>query len=189
MARSPLFDRLRRVMRIAHDCNENQLPTRAGLERWAQNDERQRARSAKRRELLAYAAASVAANAAAGVAPAFAAPKSNPIDVAIVGAGLAGLACADALQARGVQARVYEASDRVGGRVWSDRTLFPGQVFERGGELIDNLHKTMLGYAQRFGLQRELQWRTFGGEETFYFFGQHWREENIVDEYRVFVDA
>ena len=32
---------------------------------------------------------------------------------------------------------------------------FPGQVVERGGELIDNLHKTMLGYAQRFGLARE----------------------------------
>ncbi|MBV8831515.1 MAG: NAD(P)-binding protein, partial [Acidobacteriaceae bacterium] len=40
--------------------------------------------------------------------------------VAIVGAGLAGLACALRLKQRGVQARIFEATDRVGGRVTTD---------------------------------------------------------------------
>ena len=64
-------------------------------------------------------------------------------------------ACADQLAADGIGATLYEASGRVGGRQWSLRGFFPGQVAERGGEFIDNLHKTMLGYAKRFGLARE----------------------------------
>ena len=40
--------------------------------------------------------------------------------VAIIGAGLAGLACANELNAAGVDVTVYEASDGVGGRVRSD---------------------------------------------------------------------
>ena len=42
------------------------------------------------------------------------------VDVAIVGAGLAGLCCARELARRGVSAHVYEASDAVGGRVRTD---------------------------------------------------------------------
>ncbi len=42
------------------------------------------------------------------------------VDVAIVGAGLAGLACARALTARGHTVAVFEASDAVGGRVRTD---------------------------------------------------------------------
>ncbi len=39
------------------------------------------------------------------------------VDVVVVGAGLAGLACALGLQARGLHIRVLERSDRVGGRI------------------------------------------------------------------------
>jgi phytoene dehydrogenase-like protein len=45
---------------------------------------------------------------------------SGRVDVCIVGAGLAGLACARALTFRGVQCVVLEASDGVGGRVRTD---------------------------------------------------------------------
>ena len=41
-------------------------------------------------------------------------------DVVVVGAGLAGLACARRLHQAGVRVRVLEASDGVGGRVRSD---------------------------------------------------------------------
>jgi monoamine oxidase len=85
----------------------------------------------------------------------FAAAQGASPSVGIVGAGLAGLACADALASRGIAATVYEAANRVGGRCYSLRGFFPGQVAELGGELIDNPHKTMLGYARRFGLAVE----------------------------------
>lgn len=50
--------------------------------------------------------------------------------VAIIGAGLAGLACAHALQARGADWVLFEASDGVGGRVRTD--LVEGFRLDRG---------------------------------------------------------
>lgn len=54
--------------------------------------------------------------------------SSSP--VAIVGAGLAGLACATTLHAAGVPVQVFEASDGVGGRVRSD--VVDGFTLDRG---------------------------------------------------------
>jgi phytoene dehydrogenase-like protein len=55
-------------------------------------------------------------------------------DVIVIGAGFAGLAAATELADRGVDVRVLEARDRVGGRVWSDRA--GGTVIERGAEFV-----------------------------------------------------
>ena len=114
--------------------------------------------------------------------------KSSDVTVAIVGAGLAGLVCADELKRNGIQAAIYDGSDRVGGRCFSLRGFFAGQVAERGGEFIDNLHKTMLGYAKQFKLKLEDVEKEPG--EVFYFFnGEHFPESMVVDEYRDFVGA
>ena len=43
------------------------------------------------------------------------------VDVVIVGAGLAGLACAQDLVRAGIDCQVLEASDGVGGRVRTDK--------------------------------------------------------------------
>jgi phytoene dehydrogenase-like protein len=51
-------------------------------------------------------------------------------DVVVVGAGLAGLACARHLQQHGVAVTVLEASDGVGGRVRTDRV--DGMLLDRG---------------------------------------------------------
>ena len=51
-------------------------------------------------------------------------------DVVVVGAGLAGLACARHLQRAGVAATVLEAGDAVGGRVRTDRV--DGMLLDRG---------------------------------------------------------
>mgnify|MGYP001209600216 CR=1 FL=1 len=47
------------------------------------------------------------------------AQMSSTIDVAIVGAGVAGIACARTLARNGVGVRIYESSSRVGGRLGS----------------------------------------------------------------------
>lgn len=120
----------------------------------------------------------------------FAAAKvtSPALSVGIVGAGLAGLACADTLKTRGIRASIYDAGIRAGGRCWSLRDFFPGQTAERGGELIDTLHKTMLGYAKRFSLRLEDVTKAPG--ETFYYFsGQRHTETAIVAEFRDFVSV
>ena len=62
-------------------------------------------------------------------------PASGRVpDVIVIGAGFAGLAAATELADRGVDVRVLEARDRVGGRVWSDRA--GGAVIERGAEFV-----------------------------------------------------
>jgi phytoene dehydrogenase-like protein len=54
--------------------------------------------------------------------------------VVVVGAGLAGLSCARALVERGVDVRVLEASDGVGGRVRTDR--HEGFLLDRGFQVL-----------------------------------------------------
>lgn len=56
-------------------------------------------------------------------------------DVVVVGAGLAGLACATRLQRRGIEARVLEASDTVGGRVRTD--VVDGHLCDVGFQLLN----------------------------------------------------
>ncbi|MEV6614982.1 NAD(P)/FAD-dependent oxidoreductase [Streptomyces sp. NPDC051051] len=56
-------------------------------------------------------------------------------DVLVVGAGLAGLACAGDLLAAGVAVRVVEAGDEVGGRMRSDRV--EGFVVDRGFQVFN----------------------------------------------------
>ena len=74
----------------------------------------------------------------------------------IVGAGLAGLRCADLLRQCGIQASLYEAhGERIGGRCWSARDFVEGQVAEHGGEFIDSRHTHVLALAARFGLAVE----------------------------------
>src|SRR3982751_3108955 len=56
--------------------------------------------------------------------------------IAVVGAGFAGLAAGWYLQQCGARVSVFEASERVGGRVLTDRAFIPGKVAEFGAELI-----------------------------------------------------
>ncbi len=71
--------------------------------------------------------------------------------VAVVGAGFAGLAAADAMAASGVEVIVLEARDRVGGRVRS-LELAGGVVVELGAEFILPGNDSMLAVVERFGL-------------------------------------
>jgi predicted NAD/FAD-dependent oxidoreductase len=64
------------------------------------------------------------------VSPASAGPLPGGLRVAVVGAGISGLACAAALQARGARVVVFEASRRPGGRAATETT--PAGAFDSG---------------------------------------------------------
>ncbi len=73
--------------------------------------------------------------------------------IVVVGAGLAGLRAAQLLIKDGHEVWVYEAQDRVGGRLWT-RAIGDG-IYEAGGEWIDSDHRRVLGLLDEFGLKPE----------------------------------
>jgi len=78
------------------------------------------------------------------------------VRVCVVGAGFAGLAAATDLAAAGVDVRVFEARDRVGGRVWSvpfDPFDPASPVIERGAEFVLDGYETLAAYASSYGLR------------------------------------
>src|SRR5690348_584305 len=102
----------------------------------------------------------------------FALPRARgQASVVILGAGIAGLVSAYELQRAGYRVSVLEASDRIGGRVWTirggDRILQtdrpdqhsafdPGLYFNAGATRIPSTHRAILGYARRFSVPLEV---------------------------------
>jgi monoamine oxidase len=182
MGRSDLFSRLQRVRSLAAVCESTAAPE----DEISQSiGNAQRCAPARRRFVGSVAAGSLLAG--WPWARALAAP-SAPADVAIVGAGLAGLYAGYVLAGKKLTAQVYEADTRVGGRVASLRGVFPGQVVERGAELIDTTHVTLRNLAVGLGLTLE-DYNKQPGEEFFFFDGVRYSEAQVVEEYRALVAA
>ncbi len=76
------------------------------------------------------------------------------VTVLVAGAGLAGLAAARDLMARGASVTVIDVRDRVGGRVWTIRDGFAeGQHAEAGGDFIDEAQHEIRSLAADVGLK------------------------------------
>jgi len=76
-----------------------------------------------------------------------------PKRVIIVGAGFAGLSAAYFLsQYEEIEITLFEARDRVGGRVLSLDSFANGRIIEGGAELIGTNHSLWIKLARRFGL-------------------------------------
>jgi monoamine oxidase len=83
--------------------------------------------------------------------------------VIVVGAGFAGLAAADELSRGGADVQVFEARDRVGGRVWS--VPFAGAVVERGAEFVLPGYTEMTSAVARAGLRLVRKGTLYGYRE------------------------
>ncbi len=104
--------------------------------------------------------------------------------IAIIGGGIAGLTASHFLQLAGVRAEVYEASMRIGGRMFTDRETLQstGQLVEMGGELVDTDHLVIPALAAAYGLTLDdLVAATDGlAQDTFFFDGMVVPEATIV---------
>jgi monoamine oxidase len=83
---------------------------------------------------------------------------SKPLDVLVLGAGLAGLSAALSLQTAGMRLRVLEAAPRVGGRILTLDDL-PWRP-EAGGAQIGAAYVSTIAIAQQLGLQLEANARS-----------------------------
>jgi len=108
--------------------------------------------SARREFLLASLAASAGMLSSRSLFAGGVAPRSNK-RIVVVGAGFAGLACAYELKSAGYDVRVFEASNRVGGRVRSVDNFIKGRNVEFGAELVGSNHPTWVAYQAKFGLE------------------------------------
>jgi monoamine oxidase len=82
------------------------------------------------------------------------APMNEPdVDVIVVGAGVAGLAAAAELRARGLTVALLEAADRIGGRTWTERlAALGGQPFDHGASWLHDADRNPVApIAERAG--------------------------------------
>lgn len=86
---------------------------------------------------------------------------SDDVDVIVVGAGLAGLRCAQILSSRGLRVRMFESRDHVGGRLHSFSV--DGYVIDQGFQLVNP------GYPEiaSSGVKKGFDFRPFGSTIEF----------------------
>jgi len=177
MSRSSMFRALRRIASMAFYAESAGVTSEEVVE------------LVRRREMLKQSAAAVALGAGIcptlGIQTAHAGSKKTNLSVGIVGGGLAGLLAARTLRRAGAKVTIYEGANVLGGRVQSLRGVFPNQIAELGGELIDNPHKTMLALAREFDLRIE-DVNKIDGDVFYHFFGRHYSEAQVVEEFRQF---
>jgi monoamine oxidase len=138
-----------------------------------------------RRELLKRTTAAGVALAGASTVGRFAkaAYGAAQPSIAIVGAGLAGLTCGYRLKQAGLNAQIYEASGRIGGRCYSIRDFSP-LIAEHGGELIDQGHTQIRQLAQELGLNLDnlLQAQPSNTEDFFWVNGGQYEYAQLLDD-------
>ena len=162
---------------IIHLARQFQSAHRAGIPFEAIPDRavaaRENAGMFTRRQYLANIGAAAAGLALSSKVAANVLAKPQP-RIAIIGAGVSGLNCALTLADHGLHSTVYEASARVGGRMFSNNAGYwdDQQVTEWCGEFIDTDHETVQGLAARFGLVLDdLKAAESPGSDDTYFFG------------------
>ena len=77
--------------------------------------------------------------------------RSVETEIAVVGAGIAGLTAASTLAREGVDVVVLEARDRVGGRVWN--TEIGGEANELGGQWVAPYQSEMHALLEELGIE------------------------------------
>jgi monoamine oxidase len=149
--------------------------------------------SPSRRSFLHTSALAAAAAATPAVVQSCTKSPSVRIDrtvqVAVVGAGLAGLHAAWLLKKSNVEVALFEASKRVGGRcLTANNLLIDNSWTELGGEFIDSGHGDMLTLAKSLGVELiDTESMRYHTNDTYYFHGRTYTMEDVVEAIEPFL--
>lgn len=82
------------------------------------------------------------------------------IDVAIIGGGLAGVACALALEGSGLKVCIFERSPCLGGRAQSWADARTGDAIDLGPHIFLTEYRNMLAFLDSLGTRDRIAWET-----------------------------
>jgi monoamine oxidase len=187
MSRTPLLRSLRQLIRDARNSKKSGIPVDVIQGVREERREAKRREGVTRRDLLVGGAMSAGLLAIPRSARAAGQPS-----ITIIGGGIAGLTCAITLQDAGFGSTVYEASGRLGGRMFSNRTnYFGGQITEWGGELIDSGHWTVRKLATRYHLTLDnlLNAQPNGSRDLYRFDNQYYAATQADADFLAMADA
>ena len=146
MSRTPLFAAVKKALAAASLDQGIVWPRSSAL---------------SRRQLLRLSAAAAGAAAFAPTLDwsAYAKEKKSkgqkPSSVAIIGGGVAGLTAAYRLQQAGAKPVLFEASNRWGGRMFTQYDFYKGMFCELGGELVDTNHEELQTLGNELGVETQ----------------------------------
>jgi monoamine oxidase len=167
MSRTPLFAAIQKALaRSARDAGII-LPQSSAL---------------TRRRLLRLSAAAAGATA---LSPVFKwsahAKEEAPRSIAIIGGGVAGLTAAYRLQAAGMKPIVFEASNRWGGRIFTQYDFYKGMFCELGGEFVDTNHEDLQKLGAELGVEMQKLAAEGDGEDLYFFRGAWKLPKDMLD--------
>jgi len=182
-SKTPLFGTIRKAFQMAIAAERRQTTAEEIEQR---SDEMRRSR----RKFLENAGKTILAGSLLPNFAGFNFSRSIAPRIAIVGGGIAGLSALHALKKKGLDATIYESSNRTGGRIFSViDAMGPGTWTEFGGEFIDTNHADMWRLAEEFDLELIDYAQPSEAKlikEAFFFNGQHYTLAQVVEEFRGF---
>lgn len=109
-------------------------------------------------------------------------------NITIVGGGIAGLNAAYQLKKLGLSSTLYEASNRVGGRMFTIKNYFGENITtDIGGEFVDANHEDILQLAKELNVEMyDLRTDTLH-KETLYFDGKAYAEKDMAEALQPYV--
>ncbi len=179
MARTPVFALIRRSLRKAQASLHSDVPLGELMEIGAES-------ALTRRQFLVAGTAAAAAASLASCRT-FAPPAKRDAKVIIIGAGIAGLTAGYRLHSAGIDVRIFDGQNRIGGRMFSLRDFFPDdQVAELGGELIDTGHEHLRKIAAELNIELDdlASDDPALGRDLWFFDGVQRSEHDVVEAFR-----
>jgi monoamine oxidase len=182
MAKTPIFHAAQKALRLAQLADLHHIPADEVSE-WA--DEK-RPSTITRRDFLQKMALGAAGIAALSLLPSMARRPESELQIVIVGGGMAGLHAAHILKKHGISqnVRIYEASNRTGGRMMTQKLNGNSGTTELGGEFVDQNHADIRSLAREFGVLELHKSSDNLGGEFFLMEGKTYHEVDFIREFQ-----